>query len=298
METQWVPHHPLPTGHIGDDGGGTGTRSRKIHITALDKPRRLCHIPLALNFTPSPTFLVSILAATCFTSAFAESRPWKSADGLLIVQAEFVQRDANSVTVRDTSGKEVTLELSKLGQAETKWLNLHHPFSASQPDPTAFFDTLTFKDNRESTLAKLRASKIVVMTTDETFLGRSGLNGVFRTSKKIGKLDGFLYFDWTDKGKLKELTLQTATIPATAYKSDLEPSWQKFVELLSILYGNPVQKGVLPQSQSIADGSFVPTHLWNLDGGGSALLGTAREGKQYQLVVRFTEKKVELKEIP
>lgn len=242
--------------------------------------------------------LISILAAASTTGAFAEFRPWKSADGLRTIQAEFVTRTATSVTIRDASGKEFTLDLSKIGPEEKKWLNLHHPLGEANSDPTAFFDTLTFKDTRESTLSKLKASKIVVMTTDETFIGRSGLNGIFRTNQKIGKLHGFLYFDWTEAGKLKELTLQTETIPASAYKTDLEPSWEEFIKLLSTLYGKALQKGPFPQQESIADGSLVPSHLWNLDGGGCALLGTAREGKKYQLVVRFTEKKVGLVEVP
>lgn len=172
------------------------------------------------------------------------------------------------------------------------------PPPVAAPNPAAFFDTLTFNDDRASTLTKLKASKFVVMTIDETFIGRSGLNGIFRTRQKVGKLDCFLYFDWTEAGKLKELTLQTETVPAAAYKTDLESSWKGFVGLLSMLYGKPTQKGSLPGRESLADGAFLPSHLWPLDGGGSALLGTAREGAKYQLVVRFTQKKQQMVELP
>ena len=136
------------------------------------------------------------------------------------------------------------------------------------------------------------------MTQDETFIGRSGMNGIFRTRQKVGKLDCYLYFDWTEAGKLKELTLQTETVTAASYKTDLESSWKRFVDLLSILYGNPTQKGSLPGRESLADGAFSPSHFWPLDGGGSALLGTAREGAKYQLVVRFTQKKAQVIELP
>ena len=242
--------------------------------------------------------LTLIFAIASAPALIAESRPWKSADGLRTVQGEFIKRDATSVTICGDGGKEFTIELSKLHPDEKKWLDLNHSLSGPAPDPAAFFDNLTFNDNRETTLAKLKVSKIVEMTADETFIGRSGINGIFRTRQKIGNLSGFLYFDWTDAGKLKELTLQTECLPATAYKTELEPSWKGFVALLSTLYGKPVQKGPFPQPESIASSSFSPSHLWTLETGGSALLGTAREADKYQLVVRFTQKKVGVVEIP
>lgn len=251
---------------------------------------------------PSRIALALSLVIASAPALFAEIRPWKSADGLRTVQGEFIKRDVTSVTIRSDSGKELSIDFSKLHPDEKKWLDLHHslagPAPAPVPDPAAFFDNLTFDDTRESTLAKLKASKIVEMSTDETFIGRSGINGIFHTRQKIGNLSGFLFFDWTEAGKLKELTLQTETLPASAYKSDLEPSWKGFVELLCTLYGKPVQKGPLPRPESIAEGSFCPSHFWNLDHGGSALLGTAREANKYQLVVRFTQKKVAVVEIP
>lgn len=254
------------------------------------------HMPM-----PSRIALTLILAIASAPALTAETRPWKSADGLRSVQGEFIKRDATSVTIRNEAGKELTIEITKLHPDEKKWLELNHslePAPPPPPDPTAFFDNLTFNDTRETTLAKLKASKLVEMTADETFIGRSGINGIFRTRQKIGGLSGSLYFDWSPTGKLKELTLQTESLPATAYKSDIEPSWMKFVELLTTLYGKPVQKGPLPQPASIPKDSFFPSHLWAIETGGSALLGTAREADKYQLVVRFTQKKIEPVEIP
>ncbi len=249
---------------------------------------------------PSRFVIPLILALAAAPALSAEPRPWKSADGVRSVQGEFVKRDATSVTIRTDAGKELTIELTKLHPDDTKWLDLHHSLNPTAPaqDPTAFFDNLTFRDTRDSTLAKLKASKIVEMTTNETFIGRSGLNGVFKTRQKIGGLDAFLYFDWTEAGKLKELSLQTDTRPGAAYKTELEPSWKEMIKLLDTLYGKPVQNGPLPPPNTLADGSFAPSHLWLLEGGGSALLGTAREGEKYQLVVRFTQKKVGVVEIP
>ena len=246
------------------------------------------------------SLLISLITAVSVSSGFAEMRPWKNTDGTRSVQGNFVKRDATSVTLKTEAGKEILIELSQLHADDRQWLETHHSLNQarSDQDPAAFFDNLTFRDTRTTTEAKLKASKLVEMTTNETFLGRSGLNGVFRTRQKIGTLDGFLYFDWTETGKLKELNLQTEARPNTAYKTEIEPSWKKFIELLTTLYGKPVQNGPLPLMASLSDGTFLPSHLWNIGSGGCALLGTAREGSKFQVVVRFSQKKPDLFEMP
>lgn len=247
---------------------------------------------------------VILLCAAC--SALGQTRPWKNVDGTRTVQGSFIKRDANAVTILTGNGQELVIQLSKLHFDERHWLNLHHSLDAPAPASgaappkitSAVFDTLTFKDTRDSALAKLKVSKIVKMTTHETFLGRSGLNGVFSTRQTIGGLAASLYFDWTPAGTLKELTLQTETVEIQEYRSRLEPGWKAFIEQLSTLYGVPKQKSPMPPANSLADGSFMPSHMWLLEAGGSALLGTARDGDKFQLVVRFTQKVAGRVEIP
>lgn len=243
-------------------------------------------------------FLVLILAAASISTASAQMRPWKNTDGSRSVQGDFVSRDAASVTIRTVAGKDIKIELTKLHPDETTWLQKNHPLGGPAPHPSAVFDTLLFGDDRKTVEEKLKASKIVETSTDETFFGRSGLNGLYWTRQKIGKVRAALYFGWTDSDKLEELTLQTDLLPESDYKSELEPTWGSFIELLSMLYGKPVQNGPMPQKETLSPGMFMPSHLWELEGGNSALLGTACEGKGYQLVVRFTRKKIEVVEIP
>lgn len=249
---------------------------------------------------PSTFHLALIFAIALAPVLSAESRSWKSADGVRSLEGDYVMRTTKSVTIVQNGGKETTIEFTHLHPDDIKWVETNHSLASEAPpqDPNAFFDNLTFRDTRDSTTAKLKASKIVESTVDETFFGRSGLNGVFRTRQKIGNLDCFLFFDWTASGKLQELTLQTEPRPDTDYNAELAPSWKEFIELLSTLYGKPKQKGPIPPANALKDGMFMPSHLWLLDGGGSALLGTAQEGSKYQLVVRFTDKKVGIVEIP
>jgi len=244
---------------------------------------------------PARLLLIFLLAAT---SLAAQSRAWKSADGARTMTGSFVNRNATAVTIRTDAGQQIIIELTKLHPDDVRWLNTNHGLNGPQPDPAAVFDTLLFGDDRETVEKKLKASKIVETTTDETFFGRSGLNGIYFTRQKIGKLKASLFFNWTPENTLSELTLQTDFLPENLYDTELEPTWGALVELLSTLYGKPAQKGPMPEKSSLADGTFMPSHLWNLDGVGVALLGAARDGKKYQLVVRFTQKKIKAVEIP
>jgi hypothetical protein len=219
---------------------------------------------------PQLKSLLFLLLLASASTLHAAPRPWKSTDGQLSIQGEFLKRDATSITIRRPNGNDLAIP----------------------------FDQLVFGDTRDQVTAKLKASKFVELTVPETFLGRTGLNGVFRTRRKIGKLSAMLNFDWSDTGGLKEVTLQTESLPAAAYHTDLEQCWTAFISLLETLYGKPVQNGSMPAIGSLAEGSFFPSHLWAIEGVGSALLGTARDGENYQLVVRFTRKKVEPVALP
>ena len=235
-----------------------------------------------------------LLTIASASSVFAESRPWKSADGSRTFQGDFLKRDASTVTIRKDDGTEIRFELGKLHADDKKWLDLHHPASGEAiPDESAVFDTLKFGDSHDAVLEKLKASKFVEMTVADNLVGRTGLNGIFRLRQKIGGQEASLYFDWTESNNLKEIHVRTATFPAAAYQTKLAPSWKEFIELLSTLHGKPLQAVPQIDLASVPDGSMVASHLWRLESGGSALLGVGREGGNYQVVVRFTKEKIE-----
>jgi hypothetical protein len=248
---------------------------------------------------PQLKSLLFLLLLASASTLHAAPRPWKSTDGQLSIQGEFLKRDATSITIRRPNGNDLAIPFDQLHPDDRAWVNDNHPLAiVKKPAQVAVFDQLVFGDTRDQVTAKLKASKFVELTVPETFLGRTGLNGVFRTRRKIGKLSAMLNFDWSDTGGLKEVTLQTESLPAAAYHADLEQCWTAFISLLETLYGKPVQNGSMPAIGSLAEGAFFPSHLWAIEGVGSALLGTARDGENYQLVVRFTRKKVEPVALP
>lgn len=244
-------------------------------------------------------FRKSIILLLSFTTLHAAPRQWKSSDGQRTVDGEFVKRDATSVTVRRTDRTEITITLDKLDANDRTWLNVNHPLPGQEAPPaSAVFDTLNFGDDRELVLQKLKASKFVQMTTDETFIGRTGLNGIFLTRKKVGGLDAYLYFDWSPDNKLKEITLQTNTFPASDLEGKLTPCWKNFIMLLTTMHGKPVHGDDQLHTSSIHEGAFSATHLWKLETPGSALLGMSKEGGKYQVVVRYTQTEIKPVAIP
>jgi hypothetical protein len=236
--------------------------------------------------------LIVFLASTAILHA--APRPWKSEDGQRSVFGEFVKRDSASITIRRADRQQVVIPIEKLHPDDRSWIDAHHPLGTtpSPEEPSRIFDTLSFGDTREQVLSKLKASEFVMMTTDETFIGRTGLNGIFKTRRKIGGLDAMLYFDWSANDQLQELNLQTANYPASEINGPLTTCWKEFIELLTTLHGKPLHADRELRTNSIPDGSMLPTHLWKLEGGGSAMLGAAKEGNLYQIVVRLTRKEV------
>ena len=229
----------------------------------------------------------------------AAPRPWKSVDGERSIQGEFVKRDDAGVTIRRSDGKEVAIPFKMLHSDDLTWLNVNHPVPGNEaPDPSAVFDQIAFGDTRQEVLAKLKASKFVESTIDDIFRGRTGLNGVYRTRKKIGGMDTLLFFDWTDGNQLKEILLQTATFPASASDGQLIPCWKELIELLTTLNGKPIHANDKFEIANIEEGSMSGTHIWKLAGKGSAVLGPAREGDKYQVVVRFTQEDIKPVIIP
>lgn len=235
--------------------------------------------------------LTTIITIALATTLGVEAKTWRNVEGKSI-EGEYVSRTDKDVTIRLTTKKTTTIPLDKLHENDRFWLDNNHPFNAKPAqNPAAVFDQLTFGDNRKQVEEKLKASKFAKLTVAETFIGRSGLNGVFRTTEKIGGLDASLFFEWKNEDSLQEVNLHTDSLPITQAQQTLIPCWKAFAKLLSNLYGKPVISSPELNTSSIPDGAYQPTHLWNLSPKGSVTLGASREGDKLLIVCRFSEKK-------
>lgn len=247
--------------------------------------------------------IISALFTTLATLTAGETRSWSNTDGTKSFEAEFISRQDDTVTLGKSDGKELTFDISKLHEDDQRWLNLNYPLGQTgggekAPDPHAIFDTLKFGDDRTTVTEKLKASKIVESTVQGTFFGRTGLNGIYHTSHKIGGLYCYLFFDWSEAGELKEITLQTESKSSNQYSTVLEPCWKELIDLIGPIHGKPLQHMAIAAPSKLADGQMLATHLWEIEHGGTAMLGTSRMGDGFQVVVRFTKEKIEVRRIP
>lgn len=232
-----------------------------------------------------------------------EIRTWTNPDGSKTFKAEFIRRDKDKVTLRPVGGRELSLGLDKLHADDHSWLKKNHPTEAEAkaaevPDDAAVFDTLKFGDDRATVTEKLKASKMVEANLDSTFFGRTGINGIYRTAHKIGGLHCYLFFDWDEGDRLREITLRTEDKEAGEYESVLKPCWEALTELIGPIYGNPLQTVRMPAASELANEQMLATHLWRIDQGGTVLLGASRLGDTYQVSVRFTQEVIEVRRIP
>lgn len=242
-------------------------------------------------------FLLLTIFTSCISLLHAETRVWKSSDGNQSFSGTYVSHDSKRVTIRRADGQVFTFDVSRLNAADKTWL-ASKPVAGKKeaeplPDPNAVFDTLCFGDSRADVIKKLKASKVVEGGLDETFMGRTGMNGIYRTRQKIGGLQCDLYFDWSPGNNLKEVSLQTQTVETTSYDSLLKENWEQLEQLLTMLHGNPVQNASFPNLDDLQNDLFLASHLWRLEGGGSALLGTSMQGGKVMVVVRFTTERID-----
>lgn len=244
--------------------------------------------------------LTTILALT-ITCIHAAPRTWRSEDGSKSFEGEFIKREGSAITIHQTGGTEITFDIARLHADDQKWINLYHPTDASKkggPASTGVFDDLNFGDTRQQVEEKLKKSAIVEAgagnSGNSTVFGSIGLDGEFRTKEKVGDLYASLHFTWGENDdRLSEISLQTEPLSAISYNDSLKACWSDFIELLTMLYGEPVQKATFPDRSQVPPESVIGSHVWKLDKGGTAMLGTSRKGDNYLVVVRFSRKSVE-----
>ena len=195
----------------------------------------------------------------------------------------------------------MTFSIAKLHADDKAWLKANHPpkkkekgakNTAAAAPRGAAFDTLEFGDSRKEVVEKLSTSSSVVSSVPAAMIARVGLNGTFKTKQTIGGLHCYLYFDWDDNAKLKEVTLRTKGKSLDAYSGTLRGNWTELINLLTILHGDAVQGAPYPNSADLQDGLILGSHLWRTEDEHSVLLGTGQDGNLYSVVVRITNERI------
>lgn len=160
------------------------------------------------------------------------------------------------------------------------------------------YGELEYGDTRETVTAKLRKSPLVTLTVNETFLGRTGLNGIFKCKAKLAGLSCHLFFNWDQRGGLEEITLRTDSLEMDQYGESLRRAWNDTEHLFSQVYGPPSQKAPYPSVQSFKQHTMLVSHVWQQGENQSILMGTGIDKNKCFLFVRFANQDIALNSGP
>lgn len=226
-----------------------------------------------------------LLLALVFSNA-EERRTWKNSTGTKSFEADFVSYDKGIVTLLKDGLTEVKISVRKLHEDDKAWVKKR---LTSETYTKGVFDKLNFGDTREEVSEKLSKSEFLTTDVERTFQGRTGLNGIYTTNKKLGGLKFSLYFSW-EREKLEEITLRSENRTAEEYNTDLEMAWGEVQELMTQLYGNATTKVAYPKLAELEarEEGILGTHLWEPNPKQKVLLGPAIERGKYFIIVRIT----------
>lgn len=160
------------------------------------------------------------------------------------------------------------------------------------------YGTLEFGDDRETVTRKLQASPLVEATVDNTFFGRTGLNGIFKCKNKLAGLTYRLYFEWSETGGLSEITLRSQEMTESQYDSTLKTAWAEANKLFTQVYAQPVQSAAYPAKSAFKTYPILITHMWHKDANQSILIGPGLDKKRSFLTIRFVNKKLPVTRTP
>ena len=169
------------------------------------------------------------------------------------------------------------------------WLLLALPINAG------VYGDLQFGDSRETITRKLSESPLVEQTIDNTYIARTGLNGIYKCKARISGLVCQLYFNWDQHDRLIEITLRSETLNADRYKTDLKQAWSDAGALFAKVYHKPKQEAPYPDPSSFGQHKMMISHVWESDDGVTIYMGSGMDKNTCFLFVRFVPTKTDLK---
>ncbi|MBT8043762.1 MAG: hypothetical protein KJO79_02325 [Verrucomicrobiae bacterium] len=160
------------------------------------------------------------------------------------------------------------------------------------------YGDLEYGDDRATVTRKMSASPLVEQTINETLLGRTGLNGIFKCKAELAGLTYHLYFGWDENGGLNEISLRSNHLALAEYGNGLRRAWTEAEGLFSKVYDDPAQKTDYPKQQVFKQHNVLISHVWHRGNQQSILLGPGIKNGKCFLVIRFVNQRVELPPLP
>ena len=253
----------------------------------------MCSILFSFNAMKALHFALTL--CLCL-STFAQARAWRNLDGSKTLYGDFKSCSDTELVITDLNGAEVKIPLTMLhpdDRAAAKTISAPVIGGESPMEQGDLIAGIAFGDDRDTVIAKLKASELVEGGIDERMIARTGINGVFRTARALGPHKCELFFEWSGSGGLEELTLRTSPQPRSTYKAGITSCWKEMVTLLGGELGKAALSGPLPQISAFQDDMALNTHMWRMKRGGTALVGVGQVNGQLLVSARFTLRKVQ-----
>jgi hypothetical protein len=163
---------------------------------------------------------------------------------------------------------------------------------AALPCFAGVYADLEFGDSRETVQRKLKSSDMVEQTMPDTYISRTGLNGIFKCKAQLAGLTYHLYFDWNDDGNLDEITLRSNKLEQADYRTSLYQAWKEAGKLFTQVYKAPAQNAGFPNKDALGDSSIMMSHIWHKGPNESILMGTGMNQTNCFLAIRFVNRHV------
>jgi hypothetical protein len=174
-----------------------------------------------------------------------------------------------------------------------KFIIFHLLLLTALPSLAGVYGNLEFGDNRATVTRKLKSSNLVDQTMTSTLMGRTGLNGIFKCKAKLAGLTYRLYFDWNDRGELREITLRSELLDQHQYSTNLYKAWQEASELFTQAYNAPAQHTQFPDKKTLSEGNMLMSHVWHKGNSQSIMMGPGTDNGKYFLAIRFLNRLIE-----
>ena len=159
---------------------------------------------------------------------------------------------------------------------------------------TSFGDLIAginFGDNQAEIENKLKASPLADAEINSTLFGRTGINGTFKTTRKLGGYQYSIYYNWDSNNTLENLNFHSQHISTNEFQGELKSSWFYLTNFLSSLHGKATNPADYPTKGQIAMDAIYFTHEWKTENG-YLYMGPGLEKDGYTLVITFSKKRL------
>jgi len=148
---------------------------------------------------------------------------------------------------------------------------------------------INFGDNQAEVEGKLQKSPLADAKINSTLFGRTGLNGTFKTTRKLGGYQYAIYYNWDDNYTLEHLNFHSQHISTKEFEGELKSSWDYLTNFLSSIHGKATNPANYPTKGQIALDAIYFTHEWKIPEG-YLYMGPGLEKDGYTLVITFSKK--------